>query len=70
MQADLEFEYPHKLEKIIVKNEILDWLDHEEEKIKNIALEAALENEAKQRSSAKLTPGDEFYLTYDDYYGN
>lgn len=46
MQADLEFEYPQKLEKIVVKNEILKWLDHEEEKLKNIALEYALEREA------------------------
>lgn len=44
MQADLEFEYPHKLEKIVVKNEILKWLDNEEEKLENIALEYALES--------------------------
>ena len=70
MQADLEFEYPQKLEKIVVKNEIMNWLEQEEEKLKNIALEYALETTARQRSQSKLTPGEEFYLTYDDYYGN
>lgn len=38
MQADLEFEYPQKLEKLIVKTEILSWLDQEEEKLRNIAM--------------------------------
>jgi hypothetical protein len=70
MQADLEFEYPQKLEKIVVKNEILNWLANEEEKLKNIAIEFAIEQEARQKSQTKLTPGDEFYLTYEDYYGN
>ena len=70
MQADLEFEYPQKLEKIVVKNEILNWLNNEEEKLKNIAIEFAIEQEARNKSQTKLTPGDDFYLTYEDYYGN
>ena len=70
MQADLEFEYPHKLQKILVKNDVLDWLDEEEEKLKNIALEEFLEAQTKQKADVKLTPGKEFYLTYDEYYNN
>jgi hypothetical protein len=27
MHADLEFEYPQKLEKVLVKGNILEWLD-------------------------------------------
>lgn len=46
MQADLEFEYPQKLEKILVKADLLNWLDEEEEKLKNIALEEFMEKEA------------------------
>lgn len=37
MQADLEFEYPHKLERLLVRSEILAWLDEEEEKLKSLA---------------------------------
>ena len=37
MQADLEFEYPQKLEKLLVKSDVLRWLDEEEEKLKHIA---------------------------------
>lgn len=70
MQADLEFEYPQKLEKILVKADILNWLDEEEEKLKNIALEEFMEKEAEKKAGGKLIPGDEFLLTYDDYYGN
>ena len=70
MQADLEFEYPQKLEKILVKADILDWLDQEEDKLKNIALEEFMEKQAEQKAGGRLIPGDEFMLQYDDYYGN
>jgi len=70
MQADLEFEYPQKLEKIVVKNEILSWLENEEEKLKNIALEYAMNKQASDKSKGKLIPGDEFLLTYDEYFNN
>lgn len=33
MQADLEFEYPHKLEKMLVRADLLKWLDEEELKL-------------------------------------
>jgi len=46
MQADLEFEYPQKLEKLLVKQDLLRWLDEEEEKLKNIALEEYMETES------------------------
>ena len=37
MQADLEFEYPQKLEKLTVKNDILNMLEEEEDKVRSIA---------------------------------
>lgn len=46
------------------------WLDEEEEKLKNIALEEYMDAETKNQSDIKLTPGKQFYLTYDEYYNN
>lgn len=40
MQADMEFEYPQKLEKIIIKSNILNWLNDEEEKIRALVRQA------------------------------
>lgn len=57
IQADLEFEYPQKLEKMLVKADILRWLDEEEEKLKNIALEEYMETESQKTAAVKLTPG-------------
>jgi len=37
MQADLEFEYPQKLERITVKGDILKMLEEEEIKLKQLA---------------------------------
>lgn len=37
MQADLDFEYPQKFEKLLIKSDILNWLDDEEEKIRALA---------------------------------
>jgi hypothetical protein len=37
MQADLEFEYPQKLEKMKVKGDILKLVEEEEAKLKSIA---------------------------------
>lgn len=37
MQADLEFEYPQKLEKIKIKADLLKLVEEEEAKIKSIA---------------------------------
>lgn len=70
MSADLDFEYPQKLEKLVVRSDLLKWLDEEEEKLKNIALEEYLETESQKKASVKLTPGKDFILTYDEYYGN
>jgi len=36
MQADLEFEYPHKLEKIAVKADVMKMIEEEEDKLKFI----------------------------------
>lgn len=38
MQADLEFEYPQKLEKMMVKSDILKLVEEEELKLKSIAI--------------------------------
>lgn len=38
MQADLEFEYPQKLEKMLIKSDILKLVEEEELKLKNIAI--------------------------------
>jgi hypothetical protein len=56
MQADLEFEYPQKLEKMIVKADILELANKEEEKLKftEFAKEA-------DRARRKL-------LTYEEYF--
>jgi hypothetical protein len=35
----LEFEYPQKLEKLLVRSDMLRWLDEEEEKLKRIVTE-------------------------------
>jgi hypothetical protein len=37
MQADLEFEYPQKLEKMMIKGDILRMVEEEEQKFKLIA---------------------------------
>lgn len=37
MQADLEFEYPQKLEKMTIKGDILKLVEEEEQKMKQIA---------------------------------
>lgn len=42
MQADLEFEYPHKLEKMLVRADLLKWLDEEELKLTENVGETAL----------------------------
>ena len=39
MQADLEFEYPQKLEKLLVRSDLLRCLDEEEEKLKRSVTE-------------------------------
>jgi hypothetical protein len=36
MHSDLEFEYPHKLEKIAVKADVLKMIEEEEDKLKFI----------------------------------
>jgi len=36
----MEFEYPQKLEKILIKSNVLRWLDDEEEKVKALVRQA------------------------------
>jgi pimeloyl-CoA synthetase len=40
MMEDMEFEYPQKLERMMIKSNILAWLDDEEEKIRVLARQA------------------------------
>jgi pimeloyl-CoA synthetase len=40
MMEDMEFEYPQKLERMMIKSNILAWLDDEEEKIRALARQA------------------------------
>lgn len=68
MQADMEFEYPQKLEKIMIKSNILQWLKDEEEKIIALAKQAQQDRTAISQYN-DLTPGDQWYLTVEDYYG-
>jgi len=61
MHKDLEFEYPHKLEKIKVKNDILMWLDEEEEKLRQQVFQ--LEKDANKKNDRI-----DNLMTYDKYY--
>jgi hypothetical protein len=42
----MEWEYPQKLEKMLIKGNILDWLNDEEEKILAIAKQAQSDRSA------------------------
>ncbi len=57
MQADLEFEYPQKLEKMKVKGDILKLVEEEEAKLKSIAQQKEMDEMSKK------------VLTYEEYYG-
>lgn len=57
MLEDMEFEYPQKLEKIMIKSNILSWLDDEEEKIKSLAMQAQSDRQAVSAYNDQ-TPGD------------
>ena len=70
MQADLEFEYPQKLEKLLVRNDLVKWLDEEEDKLKRNAKESILLMDEAMTGAAAKTKEEEKkeYLTYEDYY--
>ncbi len=57
MQQDLEFEYPQKLEKMIIKSDILRLVEEEEKKLQTIARQ----KEEEYRNAQ--------FLTYEEYYG-
>lgn len=56
MQADLEFEYPQKIEKMMIKADVIEMADKEEEKLKFAEFAAAAEEERKK------------VLTYEEYF--
>lgn len=70
MQADLEFEYPHKLEKLLVRNDLVKWLDEEEDKLKRNAKESILLMDEAMTGAAAKTQELKVkeYLTMEDYY--
>ena len=55
MQSDLEFEYPQKLEKLLVRSDLLRWLDEEEEKLKRIVSENTQFSEQKSVLPSQAT---------------
>lgn len=71
MQADLEFEYPQKMEKLLVKSDLLKWLDEEEDKLRRNASEGAFilnQNTLPTELANQLDLSKERVLTVDDYY--
>ena len=52
----------------MIKGNILDWLQSEEEKILAIARQAQSDRSALSKYNDQ-TPGDEFIMTVEDYYG-
>ena len=57
MQADLEFEYPQKLERLRVKADVLKLVEEEEVKMKSIAQQKVMDELRRK------------VLTYEEYYG-
>lgn len=58
LQADLEFEYPQKLEKMRVKADILRLVEEEEAKLKSIAQQKEMDEMSKK------------VLTYEEYFSS
>lgn len=56
MQADLEFEYPQKLEKMIIRADVIEMANKEEEKLHFAAFAKQAEEERKR------------VLTYEEYF--
>lgn len=56
MQADLEFEYPQKLEKMLIKADVLELANKEEEQLQFAAYAEQAEAERKR------------VLTYEEYF--
>ena len=53
---------------MLIKNSILDWLDQEEENLRAIVRQAESDRSVMSQTFAE-TPGDDFYMTVEDYYG-
>lgn len=71
LQADLEFEYPHKIEKIKVRADLLKWLDEEEERIKMNLSEGILQlddDALSGKTAKKIDLMEGYVLSYEDYY--
>jgi len=56
MQADIEFEYPQKLEKMMIKADVIEMANKEEEKLSFAAF-------AKEAEEARKK-----VLTYEEYF--
>lgn len=68
MHGDLQFEYPQKLEKMVVKGYIGEWLDQEEQRLRMIASEV-IETDPTLTEDQKLLDSEDI-LTYERYYAN
>jgi len=66
MHGDLQFEYPQKLEKMVVKGYIGEWLDQEEQRLRMIATEV-IETDPTLTEDQKLLDSEDI-LTYERYY--
>jgi len=67
----LEFEYPHKIEKIKVRANLLQWLDEEEDKLKRNLSEGILtldEDALSGKVVEKVDVMAGYVLSYEDYY--
>ena len=77
MHADLEFEYPHKLEKLAVKADVMKMIEEEEDKIKflsQVVSEFFNSNYYLQDNRTKTPMTDEEilasgnFISYEKYY--
>lgn len=67
MQRDLEFEYPMKLEKKLVKGDLLKMVDEEEEKLKKYV---EVENEKREKRIEEQLQGyEDHFRQFKDEYG-
>lgn len=73
MQADLEWEYPQKLEKLMVAAELQQWLDEEEAKLTQNVQETVLlmdeEALATGKTATAVSLEKEKQLSYEEYFG-
>jgi hypothetical protein len=65
MHADLEFEYPHKLEKMAVKADVMKMIEEEEDKIKFLS---QVDNRTKTPMTDEEILASGNFISYEKYY--